>query len=114
MHTAVAILDSWAEVGKCTVQSWPVCNGHNRGKLISQKPPLKPREVWSIGTSLQLQAKVRDLALFNLGRRQQAYKFRPGGTESLRRVSGWQCQRAYCFYAEETGRLVQFEFIEDS
>lgn len=38
----------------------------NRGKLTGQKPPLKPKYVWSIRTQLQLNGKVRDLALFNL------------------------------------------------
>ena len=39
---------------------------HTKGKLIGQKPPLKPKEVWSIRALLQLNEKVRDLALFNL------------------------------------------------
>ena len=38
----------------------------NRGHLIGQKPPLKPREVWSIRTRLQVSGAERDLALFNL------------------------------------------------
>ena len=38
----------------------------NRGHVVDQKPPLKPREVWSIRTLLQVFGEVRDLALFNL------------------------------------------------
>ena len=38
----------------------------NKGKLVGQKPPLKPKEVWAIRVRLQLQGKRRDLALFNL------------------------------------------------
>ena len=38
----------------------------NRGKLIGQKPPLKPKEVWAIRIRLQLDSRRRDLALFNL------------------------------------------------
>ena len=38
----------------------------NRGHLVGQKPPLKPREVWSIRTRLQVSGAERDLALFNL------------------------------------------------
>lgn len=38
----------------------------NRGHIIGQKPPLKPREVWSIRTRLQISGAIRDLALFNL------------------------------------------------
>jgi hypothetical protein len=35
-------------------------------KLVGQKPPLKPQEIWTIRIHLELQGKTRDLALFNL------------------------------------------------
>ncbi len=35
------------------------------GQKLPLKPPLKPREVWSIRIRLQLGKKKRDLALFN-------------------------------------------------
>ena len=38
----------------------------NKGRLIGQKRPLKPREVWTIRIRLQLEARKRDLAMFNL------------------------------------------------
>ena len=38
----------------------------NRGRLIGQKRPLKPKDVWAIRVRLQLQGRKRDLALFNL------------------------------------------------
>ncbi|OAP35056.1 integrase [Sinorhizobium glycinis] len=38
----------------------------NSGRIVGQKPPLKPKEVWAIRTRLQLLGAVRDLALFNL------------------------------------------------
>ena len=38
----------------------------NKGKLIGQKPPLKLPAVWAIRTRLQMAAKSRELALFNL------------------------------------------------
>jgi site-specific recombinase XerC len=38
----------------------------NKGRLLSQKPPLKPKEIWSLRIRLQLAEKVRDVALFNL------------------------------------------------
>ena len=38
----------------------------NKGKLIGQKPPLKLKDIWAIRIRLQLEKKVRDLALFNL------------------------------------------------
>ena len=38
----------------------------NKGKLIGAKPPLRPKHVWSIRTRLQLEGRIRDLAMFNL------------------------------------------------
>jgi hypothetical protein len=38
----------------------------NKGRLIGQKCPLKPKDVWAIRVRLQLRGRKRDLALFNL------------------------------------------------
>ena len=38
----------------------------NKGPLTGQKPPLKLKEIWAIRTRLQLDRRIRDLALFNL------------------------------------------------
>jgi integrase len=38
----------------------------NKGRIIGQKPPLKPKHVWAIRTRLQMDRKWRDLAMFNL------------------------------------------------
>jgi integrase len=38
----------------------------NKGRLVGQKRPLKPRDVWTIRTRLGLEGNARDLALFNL------------------------------------------------
>ena len=38
----------------------------NKGKLTGVKPPLQPKHVWAIRTRLQISARTRDLALFNL------------------------------------------------
>lgn len=38
----------------------------NKGKLTGAKPPLRPKHVWSIRTKLQIDGRVRDLAMFNL------------------------------------------------
>jgi hypothetical protein len=38
----------------------------NKGKIIGAKPPLRQGHVWSIRTRLQLEKRIRDLALFNL------------------------------------------------
>lgn len=38
----------------------------NKDKLVGQKLPLKLQEIWSIRIRLQLNGRLRDLALFNL------------------------------------------------
>ena len=38
----------------------------NKDKIIGQKLPLKPEQIWSIRVRLEMQNNVRDLALFNL------------------------------------------------
>ncbi len=53
-----------------TTNRWPIEPNKrrpwNKGKLIGPKPPLQPRHVWAIRTRLQMDGRVRDLALFNL------------------------------------------------
>ena len=39
----------------------------NKGKLVGQKAPLKPKEVWAIRARLQMENRSRELALFDLG-----------------------------------------------
>ena len=38
----------------------------NRGKLIGPKPPLRPKHVWSVRTKLQMDGRMRDLAIPDL------------------------------------------------
>lgn len=38
----------------------------NKGRIIGQKPPLKPQDIWSIRIMLRMKNSKRDLALFNL------------------------------------------------
>jgi hypothetical protein len=38
----------------------------NKGKLVGQKPPLKPKDIWAIRIYLQNADAARDLAMFNL------------------------------------------------
>lgn len=38
----------------------------NKGRLLGRKPPLKPKEIWSLRIRLQLADNARDLAMFNL------------------------------------------------
>jgi hypothetical protein len=38
----------------------------NKGYIVGQKLPLKPKHVWAIGLRLELAENQRDLALFNM------------------------------------------------
>ena len=38
----------------------------NKGKMIGSKPPLCIKNVWSTRTKLQVDRRLRDLAMFNL------------------------------------------------
>ena len=35
----------------------------NKGRLLGQKPPLKPKEIWSLRVRLQLAGRVRAIQL---------------------------------------------------
>ena len=52
------------------MDSHPVQAGHsmpwNKGRVTGQKAPLKQKEIWAIRVRLQIEHRVRDLALFNL------------------------------------------------
>jgi len=39
----------------------------NKGKLVGQKAPFKPKDIWAIRLRLQMEERTRELALFNLG-----------------------------------------------
>ena len=38
----------------------------NKGRLVGQKRPLRPKEVWAIRVRLQIKHNKRDLAMFTL------------------------------------------------
>lgn len=81
----------------------------NQGKLVGQKAPLKPQEVWAIRVRLELAKNRRDLALFNL-----AVDSKLRGCDLLRiRVSdmrtGGEIRRRAKILQSKTGNPVQFE-----
>ena len=81
----------------------------NKGKLVGQKLPLKLQEIWAIRTRLQIEERVRDLALFNLA---VDSKLRASDLVRLRlsdlATSGHVSSRA-TILQKKTGRPVQFE-----
>ena len=86
----------------------------NKGKLTGQKPPLQLKHVWAIRTTLQLDERIRDLALFNLA---IDSKLRGCDVVSLRvedvAPHGYAIDRA-TVRQKKTGRPVKFEISEQT
>ncbi len=86
----------------------------NKGRLIGQKRPLKPKEVWSIRVRLQLEGRKRDLALFNLA---IDSKLRGCDLVSLQVedvCAGGRVRDRGTVIQQKTGRPVQFEITEQT
>jgi integrase len=86
----------------------------NKGRLVGQKRPLRPKEVWAIRVRLQIKHSTRDLELFNLA---IDSKLRGCDLVSLRvddiGVGGHVRDRA-TIIQHKTGRPVQFEITEQT
>lgn len=39
----------------------------NKGKIVGQKAPFKPKDIWALRVRLQMENRARELALLNLG-----------------------------------------------
>jgi hypothetical protein len=39
----------------------------NKGKIVGQKAPFKVKDIWALRVRLQMEGRVREFALFNLG-----------------------------------------------
>ena len=84
----------------------------NKGKLVGQKPPLKPKDIWAIRIHLQNADAVRDLAMFNLA---IDSKLRGCDLVSLRVrdiTHGNQVLPRAMVIQRKTQRPVQFELTE--
>src|SRR4051812_37732284 len=86
----------------------------NKGRLIGQKRPLKPKEVWAIRVRLQLEGRKRDLALFNLA---IDSKLRGCDLVSVQIddvCAGGGVRDRGTMIQKKTGRPVQFEITEQT
>jgi integrase len=86
----------------------------NKGRLIGQKRPLKPKDVWAIRVRLQLQDRKRDLALFNL-----AIDSKLRGCDLVRLLvddvcAGGRARDRGIVIQKKTRRPVQFEITEQT
>jgi integrase len=89
----------------------------NKGKLTGAKPPLRPmrpKHVWSIRTKLQIEGRVRDLAMFNLA---IDSKLRGCDVVAIRvedvAAGGYTADRA-TVRQKKTGHPVRFELSEQT
>jgi integrase len=86
----------------------------NKGKMIGAKPPLRPKHVWSIRTKLQIERRIRDLAMFNLA---IDSKLRGCDVVALKvedvAPSGYAVDRA-TVRQKKTGQPVRFELTEQT
>jgi integrase len=86
----------------------------NKGRLIGQKRPLKPKEVWAVRVRLQLEGRKRDLALFNLA---IDSKLRGCDLVALQVddvCAGGRVRDRATVIQKKTGRPVQFEITEQT
>ena len=86
----------------------------NKGKIVGAKPPLRPKHVWTIRTKLQVEGRIRDLALFNIA---IDSKLRGCDVVALKvdevAPSGYAADRA-SVCQKKTGRPVKFELTEST
>ncbi len=86
----------------------------NKGKLTGQKPPFKPQQIWAIRIRLQIDERLRDLAMFNL-----AIDSKLRGCDLVKlRVSdiaqGGRVQSRAQVIQQKTQRPVQFEITDQA
>lgn len=86
----------------------------NKGKLVGQKSPLKLKDIWAIRIRLQLDKRIRELALFNL-----AIDSKLRGCDlvdlHVRDIShGNQIMSRAIVMQRKTQRPVQFELTEQT
>lgn len=81
-------------------------------RLMSQKRPLKPKEVWAIRTRLQMEGRKRDLALFNLAIDSKLRSCDLVGLRIDQIESDGHVRERATIVQKKTGRPVQFELTE--
>jgi integrase len=96
------------------LSSIPCRTPWNKGKLIGDKPPLRPKHVWAIRTRLIVEGRTRDLAMFNLA---IDSKLRGCDVVALRvedvAPHGYAIDRA-TVRQKKTGRPVKFELTDQT
>ena len=86
----------------------------NKGRIVGQKRPLKPKHVWAIRVRLELAENHRDLALFNM-----AIDSKLRGCDLIKLtvsdlVKDDQVRKRVSVIQSKTKRPVQFELTENT
>ncbi len=84
----------------------------NRGKLVGQKSPLTPQQVWAIRVRLQLADHKRDLALFNLALDSKLRGCDLMGLKVSDVQTGDEIRPRAKIVQRKTGKPVQFEITK--
>ena len=86
----------------------------NKGRLVGQKRPLLPKQVWAIRARLELAGNLRDLALFNVA---IDSKLRGCDLVTLKvtdMVRGDRIRERVSVIQSKTNKAVQFELAENT
>jgi len=87
----------------------------NKGRLIGQKRPLKPKDAWAVRVRLELNGCSKDLALFNLA---IDSKLRACDLVGLKiadvQAGDYRIRERATIVQKKTGRPVQFEITEST
>ena len=84
----------------------------NKGKIVGQKVPFRLKDIWALRVRLQMESRVRELALFNLG---IDSKLRGGDLVGLKVrdiCHGDQVASRAVVMQHKTQRPVQFEITQ--
>ncbi|MES0824958.1 hypothetical protein [Ruegeria sp. SCP11] len=86
----------------------------NKGRIVGQKRPLKPKHVWAIRVRLELAGNHRDLALFNM-----AIDSKLRGCDLVKMkvvdvISSGQIKERASVLQSKTQKPVRFEISEDT
>ncbi|GAB3543178.1 tyrosine-type recombinase/integrase [Noviherbaspirillum agri] len=86
----------------------------NKGKLVGQKAPLRLKEIWAIRIRLQMEKRVRDLALFNLAIDSKLRGCDLTGLKVSDIAQGNRILPRAIVMQQKTKRPVQFEITEQT
>lgn len=86
----------------------------NKGRLVGQKRPLLPKQVWAIRARLELAGNLRDLALFNVVIDSKLRGWDLVSLKIIDLIRDDQVRERLSVVQSKTDKPVQFELAENS